>query len=76
MVNLSDAPQPHLLYEMIPCKSSNSVDHVVFPVPIGFLVCTTAVPPGITVIHRPLGHLGAHYMHENTGRTEVHAQIH
>lgn len=76
MANLCDAPQPHLLYDMIQFKSSHSVICFAFPVSIGFLVCTMAVPPGITMIHRPLGHLGAHYMHENTARTEVHAQIH
>lgn len=74
MVNLSDAPQPHLPNDVIPFKSSNG--HIGFPASIGFLVGTTAVPPGIIVMHRPLRHLGAHYMHENTGRTEVHAKIH
>lgn len=49
---------------------------VVFPVLMGFLVCTAAAPPGIIVIHGPLGRLEAHYMHENTGGTELHAQIH
>lgn len=73
--NLSDAPQPHPLYDMIPFKTSNTIAHIVFPVSIGFLVCTTAVPPGIIVIHRPLGHLGAHYMHENAGLKSMHKSI-
>lgn len=75
MVNLPD-PQPRLLYDVIQSKASNNTCTVVLPVIIDFLPRTTAAPPGIIVIPRPLGHLEAHYMHENTVGTDLGAQIH
>lgn len=69
-------PQPRLLYDGIQSKASNNTCTVVFPLIIDFLSRPTAAPPGIIVIHRPLGHLEAHYMHENTVGTELGAQIH
>lgn len=74
--HLSAAPQPHLLYDMMtPLKSPISVAHIVFSV--YWLPCIhNSSPSGITANHRPLGHLGAHYMNENTVRTDVHAQTH
>lgn len=75
MVNLPN-PQPRLLYDGVQSNASNNTCTVVFPVIIDFLTCTTEAPPGIIVIHRPLGHLEAHYMHDNTVGTELGAQIH